>query len=493
MSNKLARKRLSVLGWLGSGAAAVMLLVVGLGCEVDSFMDPSVVGRWERTPVILPILDQLDVIDEPPSKAPGTTPVKSEDLIPEIEEYVIGPGDLITFTIFELVVPNVESVQTRRVDELGYVRLPLIGAMKVAGLKPSRLEKAVSAQLAQKEILKDATVSVIVQEGRQKTYSVIGEPQVAGTGIGTYTIPHTNFRLLEAMALARGIPGRIKTIYVIRAPTMMASLPEVLLGKEVPSADVHPSDNARSEKAVDLIDKLLSGIDTSVTQVATVNGGVSVTPVSNETEQWVHVDGKWVKINSPQGSANMISSGYSNQVMVDNTVRTYDPNDTASMLADARIIEVPYDKLLTGELKYNIVIRAGDVIRVPAPVIGNVYIGGAIQRPGTYALPGDKDLTLKQLIFAAGNLAPNAIPERVDLIRRVGDDQEATIRINLRDIFHGVEPDFYLKPNDTLNIGTNWIASPLAVIRNGFRMTYGFGFIVDRNFDDKVFGFQANN
>ena len=159
MSNKLARKRLSVLGWLGSGAAAVMLLVMGLGCEFDSYMDPSVVGRWERTPVILPILDQLDIIDEPPSKAPGTTPVKSEDLIPEIEEYVIGPGDLITFTIFELVVPNVESVQTRRVDELGYVRLPLIGAMKVAGLKPSRLEKAVSQKLSDKEILKDATVS----------------------------------------------------------------------------------------------------------------------------------------------------------------------------------------------------------------------------------------------------------------------------------------------------------------------------------------------
>lgn len=488
---------MNVLGWIGSGVAAVMLLVSGLGCEFDSFMDPSVVGRWERTPVILPILDQLDVIDEPPSKAPGTTMVKSEDLIPEIEEYVIGPGDLLTFTIFELVVPNVESVQTRRVDELGYVRLPLIGAMKVAGLKPSRLEQAVSQKLAEKNILKDATVSVIVQEGRQKTYSVIGEPQVAGTGIGTYTIPHTNFRLLEAMALARGIPGRIKTIYVIRAPTMMASLPEVLLGKDAPSVDVHPSDNARSEKAVDLIDKLLSGIDTSVssgTQVASANSGVAVSqPASSNAEQWVHVDGKWVKIDSPKAAPNITSSPSSNQTMVDGKVRTYNPNDTAAMLADARIIEVPYDKLLTGELKYNIVIRAGDVIRVPAPVIGNVYIGGAIQRPGTYALPGDKDLTLKQLIFAAGNLAPTAIPERVDLIRRVGDNQEATVRINLREIFHGVEPDFYLKPNDTINIGTNWIASPLAVIRNGFRMTYGFGFIIDRNFDDSVFGFQPNN
>lgn len=490
MSNKLVRKRMNVLGWVASTTAAVVLLALGLGCEFDSYLDPSVVGRWERTPVILPILDQLDVIDEPPSKAPGTTPVRLEDLIPEIEEYVIGPGDLITFTIFELVIPNVESVQTRRVDELGYVRLPLIGAMKIAGLKPSRLEKAVSRKLSDKEILKDATISVIVQEGRQKTYSVIGEPQVAGTGIGTYTIPHTNFRLLEAMALARGIPGRIKTIYVIRAPTMMASLPEVLLGKELPSADVHPEDNARSDAAVNLIDKLLSGIDTSVTQVATADGSIAVAQSSSSSEDWVEVNGKWVKIDKPQYST--MTTPTSNQVMIDGSVRIYDHTDTASMLADTRIIEVPYNKLLTGELKYNIVIRPGDVIRVPAPVIGNVYIGGSIQRPGTYALPGDKDLTLKQLVFAAGNLAPLAIPERVDLIRRVGDNQEATLRINLREIFHGVEPDFYLKPNDTINIGTNWLASPLAVIRNGFRMTYGFGFIVDRNFDDKVFGFQEN-
>ncbi len=364
--------------------------------------------------------------------------------------------------------------------------------MKVAGLKPSRLEKAVSARLAQKNILKDATVSVIIQEGRQKTYSVIGEPQVAGTGIGTYTIPHTNFRLLEAMALARGIPGRIKTIYVIRAPTMMASLPEVLLGKDVPSADVHEDDSSRSEAhddAVNLIDKLLNGIDTSLDNGSPASA-VQLNPQtgSGDSEQWVHVGGKWVKIDVIEESTAVPTR----TVDEDGSIRTYDPNDVESMLADARIIEVPYNKLLTGELKYNIVIRSGDIIRVPAPVIGNVYIGGAIQRPGTYALPGDKDLTLKQLVFAAGNLSPIAIPERVDLIRRVGDDQEATLRINLRDIFQGVEPDFYLKPNDTINIGTNWVASPLAVIRNGFRMTYGFGFILDRNFDDNVFGYQRN-
>jgi polysaccharide export outer membrane protein len=138
-------------------------------------------------------------------------------------------------------------------------------------------------------------------------------------------------------------------------------------------------------------------------------------------------------------------------------------------------------------MQYNVVIRPGDIIRVPAPVAGNVYIGGQISRPGTYFLPGDGDLNLKQLIISAGGLTGLAIPERVDLIRRVADNQEVTVRINFRDITNGRAPDFFLKPNDTINIGTSFIATPLAVFRNGFRASYGFGFILDRNFEQDVF------
>jgi len=45
-----------------------------------------------------------------------------------------------------------------------------------------------------------------------------------------------------------------------------------------------------------------------------------------------------------------------------------------------------------------------------------------------------------------------------------------------------------LKPNDIVNIGSSGISTPLAVIRNGFRASYGFGFVLDRNFGTDVFG-----
>ena len=45
-----------------------------------------------------------------------------------------------------------------------------------------------------------------------------------------------------------------------------------------------------------------------------------------------------------------------------------------------------------------------------------------------------------------------------------------------------------MRSDDHIIIGTNFFATPLAVIRNGFRMTYGFGFLIDRNFGNDVFG-----
>ena len=76
----------------------------------------------------------------------------------------------------------------------------------------------------------------------------------------------------------------------------------------------------------------------------------------------------------------------------------------------------------------------------------------------------------------------------MDLIRRIGDNQEATLRLDIKAIFDGTQPDFFLKPNDTINFGTNALLTPLAVLRSGFRASYGFGFILDRNFEQELFG-----
>ena len=123
------------------------------------------------------------------------------------------------------------------------------------------------------------------------------------------------------------------------------------------------------------------------------------------------------------------------------------------------------------------------------PEQGFVYAEGpGIARIGVYSLPQAGQLTIQRLVAAAGGLSEIAVPERVDITRRVGDKRQATVRLNLRAIYEGTQPDIVLKTDDLVNFGTNFWATPMANIRNGFRMTYGFGFLADRNFGSDIFG-----
>jgi protein involved in polysaccharide export with SLBB domain len=158
-----------------------------------------------------------------------------------------------------------------------------------------------------------------------------------------------------------------------------------------------------------------------------------------------------------------------------------------------RIIAVEYQRLVHGDSSQNLVIRPGDRIYVDGPPQGFIYIDGEIVRAGVYQMPASGTFTLSRLVAASGGLGPFAIPNRVDLTRTIGPLREATIRLDLAAIRQRTQPDIVLKPDDHVIIGTSFIAVPLAVIRNGFRATYGFGFLLDRNFGNDVFGPPPEN
>ena len=137
--------------------------------------------------------------------------------------------------------------------------------------------------------------------------------------------------------------------------------------------------------------------------------------------------------------------------------------------------------LRQGDLRYNIVIRPDDLILVRPPVIGEYYMGGHVARVGVYSLTARK-ISLTQAVISAGMLDQLAIPGRAQIIRRIGSDHNCFVRVDLEKIFAGELPDIYLKPDDQVLVGTNAIAPFLAAMRGGYRFTYGFGFIYDRNF-----------
>ena len=178
----------------------------------------------------------------------------------------------------------------------------------------------------------------------------------------------------------------------------------------------------------------------------------------------VFIDGKWVEVN-PSSTSSMSAA---------------EVQAAASGMGVPRVIRIPINKVKEGDPRYNIVIRPGDTINVPNIEPGEFYLLGHVNRPGVYSMTGRK-VTLKQAVAASGGLDAVAIPRRCDVIRRIGNT-EVTVQVDLQRIFDGEQPDIFLKSNDVVNVGTDILAPFLAVTRNAYRASYGWGFIYDRNF-----------
>lgn len=497
---------------LASGCAISIAAAMMGGCEWDSYFDPSNAGRWEMTPTTVPILSSLAVVEDSASTDVEYTEVTADDLVPEVREYRIGPAEQLEVTIFGLFVPGQPQTDQRIVDSQGFVDLPQIGRVYVDGLTADEAEVAIRD--AAQPIIADAVVSVVVLSRREETYSLIGSV----SGPGTFVIPEADFRLLEALSLSGAFNEDAAELFVIRQVPLTGAVsgqtapPSGGADRVIPGSGQGSGQGSgrgsgqpgAGEDLLRVIDELSdptppvppggsapgvfgegssnvrgSGLQPGREAVVPLVEGRSqveatrVEPTSSdEGATWMYLDGKWVMVRR-QGTLSD------------------DGGTSGGAVVTQRVIRVPVEALLAGDARYNIVIRPGDVIRVPRPPIGNIFMRGEIARPGVLNLA--KQLTLTRAIDAAGGLGGLAIPERVDIVRMLPGDRQAWVRVNLRAIEQGTQPDIYLKANDRVVVGTNFWALPLAVARGGFRTSYGFGFLLDRNFGNDVFGAPPTN
>jgi polysaccharide biosynthesis/export protein len=505
----------------------------------NSFLNPSEVGRFDAAkpwgwskPVTWAILDNLDMSEMPVEHWTTATDPLPSDMIVETKEYVVGEGDILNISVFELVTPGMPYNDQKTVNELGNVTLQNLGQVHVAGLTPSEIEKKL-ADLAVKMgfLLKAGNgsqgpqVAVQLYQSRARIFSVLG--QVSNPG--TYNIIGINFRLLDALALARDIMGGnqpgMDYLYVIRSPRDLGVIPasqpatspeaapetapsatpattnplKAIEGAQpgaaapaMPAPPVAANDGPRfvrplpqvltladipqssSLLAQASLDAAISGGTTPVSTPATLPSttpartlpadlGQAVSGAASKPTM-INVNGRWIEA-TPTTTGNLSPA---------------EAQAAASGMTMPRVIRIPINKLKEGIPGYNIIIQAGDIINVPNIEPGEFYLMGHINRPGVYTLTGRK-VTLKQAIAAAGGLDALAIPRRCDLIRRWGNT-ETTAQVDLQRIFEGEQPDIYLKTNDLVNVGTDVLAPILAVTRNAYRMSYGWGFTYDRNF-----------
>jgi polysaccharide export outer membrane protein len=109
---------------------------------------------------------------------------------------VIGPGDLLTVTIFN--VP--ELLQTVRVSETGEAVLSLIGSMHLAGMTVADAQTAIENEYRDRKMLVDPHVNILVTEYATEGVSVLGE--VTKPGVYPLLGPHT---LLDIISAAGGL------------------------------------------------------------------------------------------------------------------------------------------------------------------------------------------------------------------------------------------------------------------------------------------------
>ena len=581
----------------------LLSLSVLFGCETDSFVDPSRTGYFETTPTAMPILTRIDVV-EPIGPGQNIVKVNADMLKPSEQIYKFSAGDILQISIPSLMQTGQTEIADRIIDQSGDIQLPVINKIRAAGLTTEDLQKEIETRL--KGVITNPQAFVALKEGRTFQYRVLGS--VDQPGIFALTKP--DFRLLDALATARGASVNTTRILITRveildehkavydretkkpgdsgAKTQQSAASQTSTTTpqtSAPAVAPSPAISAPSTVDIDQLINELPGAATQTTPTAVPATEPAVAPVTEPapaptseptaapaTEPGadpknipskkqtqlgmlraasreappVDIDQLEPAKADDRASANLNSTATSNssdgasgdQFIYDNASQSWvrksattttatsqasttDSNSTptgasqsssattdtgnnaglrsvenaknnkkrnAGNLEKSVVIDIDYNQLVRGDSTLNIVIQPGDAIYCDSGEVGVVYIDGEISRPGVYNLPTAGRLTLSRLVAAAGGVSELAIPERCDLIRRIGSDKEACVRISLLAIRNRGEPDLFLRPDDHIIVGTNFWALPLSRVRRDLSFPNSIGFQLDRNFGNDVFG-----
>jgi polysaccharide export outer membrane protein len=121
---------------------------------------------------------------------------------PEETEYVLGPGDLLTVTVFETEDLNTET----RVSSRGYVSLPILDRVNVLGLTVAETEEKIETLLKEK-YLQNPHVAVFVKDRISNQITLVGSFNKPGT----YDYV-SGRRLLDIIAVAEGLSDKAASL-----------------------------------------------------------------------------------------------------------------------------------------------------------------------------------------------------------------------------------------------------------------------------------------
>jgi len=457
-----------------------MDFIDGWKTDKSRWLSPGKVIKAPEGPAPVRAIDRnIGIADQDEDRIAGSTLPVRKDFEYSAEDYRFGPGDILDVSVLNLYTDGLETVLRRQVTESGYVDLPLLpDRVLVQGRTQDQLKEDIVGAYSP-DIIVEPTVSVTIIAMRQNTFSILGP--VARTG--QYNVVNRSMRLLEALSLAGGITQtHIEYLYVIRHQPPRRAAPVTPVAPVVPKGGEAGKGGApgdeQSRGAMSAGPVMFAEIADTTAPPKDDKAPAATAPAAKAPEGksgWVRSirTGRWTEPDGPR----VVGS--------DDPVKWSDADGGA-----VRIIAIDLKKLRNGDPTMNIVVKDKDVINIPDLEVGEFYVGGEVNRPGVYSLTGRK-ITVKMALFAAGNVGELSWPENSVLIRRIGPASEQIVPLNIEKIFRGEQNDLFLKPNDVIAVGTDIRAPFLAVMRNAFRLTYGFGFIYDRNFG-QTSSFESN-
>jgi polysaccharide biosynthesis/export protein len=125
------------------------------------------------------------------------------------------------------------------------------------------------------------------------------------------------------------------------------------------------------------------------------------------------------------------------------------PSTPEELTAPLRLRVDLHDLLDTGDSKYNLALRGGDVVSVHRA--GVVYAVGAVQRPGGYVMANDRQqLTVLKVLALSGGLTSTAKLKNAVIIRGSAESDRRQVPVDLERILAFKAEDIELQQSDIL-------------------------------------------
>jgi|YelNatPaOPRAMG01_1025707.scaffolds.fasta_scaffold00456_34 protein involved in polysaccharide export with SLBB domain len=348
--------------------------------------------------------------------------------VPTPTNYVIGPGDEIIITLWG------ETQQTYdvTVSKNGDVMIPEAGLINVNGLSLDALKAKLFNRLSQVyATLATGKTSLNISTGKLRSVKiyVLGEVNKPGG----YTLP--------------GLSSAFTALYYCGGPTINGSLRNVKVlrgGKEISSIDLY-NYILKGDKSKDV--RLQ---DEDIIFVPPVGRRVALAGSVFRPAIYELKDGEDLHdLINFAGGINF--NAYFQRVHIERIIPFNQRKDFSN-----NILSIDLNFNTVNELsKSNYKLVDGDVVTIP--VINKlpqnmVTISGDVRQPGVYELFGP-NMTIRDLIFRADSLFPDAFLDKAVLIRTLPNEKKKIIAFDLKKALQG-DPsnNFTLKNRDEVQI-----------------------------------------